>query len=195
MIFGSDKENILHCMETERLVLRPWMREDAEVLYKYAKGPAIGPSAGWPVHTSVRESLDVISGGALSQPYTYAVVLKETGEPVGSIGLMPGDSSHIGLPEDEGEIGYWVGVPYWGCGLIPEAVREIQRYAFMELGLKKLWCGYFEGNDKSRRVQEKCGFLYHHTIENAPCAIEGLLQTEHITCITKERWADTDHGC
>ena len=56
------------------------------------------------------------------------------------------------------------------------------------LKLEKMWCGYFDGNEKSKRVQEKCGFRYHHTKENVPCAIEGLLRTEHITCITREEW-------
>ena len=173
---------VYHSMEAERLILRPWMWSDADSLYKYAKDPEVGPIAGWPVHTSVENSLDTIKG-VLSATETYAVVLKETGEAVGSIGLMVGKTSNIGLPEDEGEIGYWIGVPYWGQGLIPEAVRELLQYAFEELKLKKLWCGYFDGNVKSKRVQEKCGFRYHHTKEDVPCAIEGLLRTEHITCL------------
>ena len=51
----------------------------------------------------------------------------------------------------------WIGVPYWGQGLIPEAVREIMRHGFDDLNLEKMWCGYFDGNTKSKRVQEKCG--------------------------------------
>ena len=47
---------------------------------------------------------------------------------------------------------------------------------------------YFDGNEKSKRVQEKCGFHYHHTAYNVPCAIEGVLRTEHITCLSKEEW-------
>ena len=66
----------------------------------------------------------------------------------------------------EAEVGYWIGVPFWGRGLIPEAVRELMRYAFNELGIKKLWCGYFDGNEKSKRVQEKCDFQYQDTIKD-----------------------------
>lgn len=173
--------------ETERLILRPWEETDAEECYRYAKDPRVGPIAGWAVHTSVENSREIIKT-VLSAPETYAVVLKTTGLPVGSIGLMLGKASNIGLPDTEGEIGYWIGVPYWGQGLIPEAVRELMRYGFEELSLEKMWCGYFDGNEKSKRVQEKCGFRYHHTKENVPCAIEGLLRTEHITCITREEW-------
>ncbi|WP_329886582.1 GNAT family N-acetyltransferase [Pseudoramibacter faecis] len=173
--------------ETERLILRPWEESDAEELYKYANHPDVGPIAGWAVHTSVENSREIIKG-VLSEPETYAVVLKKTRKPVGSIGLMLGKASNIGIPDTEGEIGYWIGVPYWGQGLIPEAVREIMRYGFEELNLNRLWCGYFDGNKKSKRVQEKCGFRYHHTAENVPCAMEGILRTEHITCLTKEEW-------
>lgn len=47
-------------METERLILRPWREEDAGMLYKYASDPEIGPIAGWPPHTSVENSLEII---------------------------------------------------------------------------------------------------------------------------------------
>lgn len=175
---------ILH---TDRLILRSWEEKDAEDLYKYASHPEVGPIAGWPVHTSVENSREVIRD-VLSAPDTYAMVLKETGHPVGSIGLMVGEASNLRVPANEGEIGYWIGVPYWGQGLVPEAVREIMRYGFEDKQLDKIWCGYFEGNTKSKRVQEKCGFHFHHTADNVPCAIEGVFRTEHVNCISKEEW-------
>lgn len=55
---------------TERLILRPWKETDAESLYKYAKDPAVGPIAGWPVHTSVENSLEIIRN-VLSADETY----------------------------------------------------------------------------------------------------------------------------
>lgn len=101
-------------METERLILRPWREADAPSLYKYAKDPAVGPIAGWPPHTSVENSREVIRD-ILSAPETYAVVLKETNEPVGSVGIMFGDGIHSAdMQEGDAEIGYWIGVPYWG---------------------------------------------------------------------------------
>lgn len=109
---------------------------------------------------------------------------------VGCIGLTLGKGSNIGIPDTEDEIGYWIGVPYWRQGLIPEAVREIMRYGFEELDLEKMWCGYFDRNEKSKRVQEKCGFHYHHTSENVPCALKCILRKEHITCLKKEEWLE-----
>ena len=72
-------------LETKRLILRPWQETDAESLYEYAKDPDVGPPAGWPVHTSVENSREIIRN-VLSVPETYAVCLKN-GQPIGSIGL------------------------------------------------------------------------------------------------------------
>ena len=172
-------------LTTERLILRPWEDSDAESLYEYAKDPLVGPIAGWPVHTSVENSREIIRD-VLAVSETYAVCLKEDRKAIGSIGLMVGKSSNLELPDTEAEIGYWIGVPFWGQGLIPEAVRELIRHSFEDLNLEKLWCGYFEGNDKSRRVQEKCGFQYHHTNENIYCKLMDDIRTEHITCMPKK---------
>ncbi len=173
--------------ETERLILRPWKETDAESLYEYAKDPAVGPIAGWPVHTSVEDSCEIIKN-VLSAPETYAVCLKEDNIAIGSIGLIPPMQSHTTATDEEVEIGYWIGAPFWGCGYIPEAVREMQRHAFEELGYKAMWCGYYDGNEKSKRCQEKCGFIYHHTENNKPCTLMGDVRTEHFTYLTKEKW-------
>lgn len=173
-------------IETERLILRPWSTADAEELYKYAKDPLVGPAAGWQPHTSVENSREIIDA-VLSAPETYAVVLKETGKPVGSIGIMFDDCGSLPMRDGEAEIGYWIGVPYWGQGLIPEAVRALLKRCFRELDCTVVWCGYFDGNDKSRRVQEKCGFQYHHT-DVCTRAMDGERRTEHFTRITRDEW-------
>ena len=73
-------------LQTKRLILRPWQESDAESCYEYAKDPQVGPSAGWPVHTSVENSRETIKN-VLSADGTYAVVLKASGKPVGCAGL------------------------------------------------------------------------------------------------------------
>lgn len=174
-------------LTTKRLILRPWIVSDAGDLYEYAKNSAVGPIAGWPPHTSVENSKEVIEN-VLAVDENYAVVLKENRKVVGSIGLMLGQSSNFALPDTEGELGYWIGEPYWGQGLIPEAARELLRYGFEELNLDKIWCGYFEGNTKSKRVQEKCGFVYHHTNQDIYWALMDDIRTEHISCLTRQNW-------
>lgn len=169
---------------TERLILRAWKESDAQSLFEYAKDPAVGPIAGWPVHTSVENSRAIIRT-VLSAEETYAVCLKEDNRAIGSIGLMFGKASNLELSEKEAELGYWIGVPFWGRGLIPEASRELIRHGFEDLGLEKIWCGYFEGNVKSKRVQEKCGFVYHHSNKDIHWVLMDDIRTEHITYLTR----------
>ena len=174
-------------LETTRLILRPWQETDAASLYKYAQNPDIGPRAGWPPHSSVEISREVIRT-IFSAPETYAVVLKETGEPVGSIGILFNENVHSReKKENDTELGYWIGKPYWGQGLIPEAVRCLLYRCFTELNISAVWCGYYEGNSQSRRVMEKCGFSYHHAEPAKPSPL-GDIRTEHFTRITVEEW-------
>lgn len=174
-------------LTTERLLLRPWKESDAEDLYEYAKDPEVGPIAGWPVHTSVENSREIIRD-VLSAEETYAVCLKKDGIAIGSIGLMLGAASNLNLSDTEGEIGYWIGVPFWRQGLIPEAVNELLRHGFEDLQLEKIWCGYFEGNTKSKRVQEKCGFTYHHANKDIYWKLMDDIRTEHVTCMSRVDW-------
>ncbi len=180
-------------LETERCILRPWKEEDAQTLYHYARDPRVGPIAGWPVHTSVENSREIIRD-VLSTKETYAVVVKQTDEPVGSVGLMIGLASNFDLPSHEAELGYWIGVPYWGRGLIPETSMELIRHGFEELKLHAIWCGYFEGNEQSRRVQEKCGFQPHHVERDKLWTPTNAVETEYISRMTRGQWKAKQKG-
>ena len=173
-------------IETERLILRPWQAQDAENLYTYASDPEVGPPAGWPPHTSVENSREIIKN-VLSKPETYAVCLKD-GKSIGSIGLHLNGSTDMTDRDDECELGYWIGKPYWGQGLIPEASRALMRYAFEELGMRAVWCGYYDGNEKSRKVQTKLGFVYQHKTEGLEVRLMNEIRTGHCNLMTKERW-------
>ena len=174
-------------METERLLLRPWEDADAEDLYEFAKDPDVGPIAGWPAHRSVEESLEVIRG-VLGRPETYAICLKEDGRAIGSIGLHLAGYTDMTDKDDECELGYWLGKPFWGRGIVPEAVREILRHAFEDLGMSCVWVGYYDGNDKSRRVQEKCGFRYQWTTDEVDVPLMNEVRKGHVSRLTREEW-------
>lgn len=172
-------------IETERLVLRPWRVADADALFKYASDPDIGPVAGWPPHTSIENSLEIIKT-VFVFPETYAVVLKDTDEPIGCCGIMFSESLHSAdMKQGEAEIGYWIGRPYWGCGFIPEAVKALLSRCFNDLTLDAVWCGYYDGNVKSKRVCEKSGFKFHHTNYDILSPL-GDRRTEHFYIMTKE---------
>ena len=174
---------------TERLVLRPWREEDAESLYRYACDGQVGPAAGWKPHESVEESRRIIRT-VLSQPDTLAVLLRERPEEtIGSVGVFPTDA-----PDGKGEpeIGYWIAHPYWGQGLVPEAVEELLRWQFQEMGVQRVWCAHFPENEKSRRVQEKCGF--RHVCDTPPSPWpDGTERPGVCQAITRQQW-EVRHG-
>lgn len=157
---------------TERLILRPWEDADAPALYRLARDPEVGPAAGWFVHGSEEQSLEVIRD-ILRGPESYAITLRGTGgaqdavaarEPagtlVGAISLMGAQASDLVGGAGEYEAGYWVGRPFWGRGYCPEALRALIARARDELGARTIWAGYYTGNGKSRRVMEKCGMSF-----------------------------------
>ena len=139
-----------------RIILRPWKDEDAEVLFKHASDPDVGPRAGWEPHKSIEESLEIIRT-VFNNDTTWAIALRETGEPVGAIGYGP--SCECGLPAREGEptVGYWVAKPYWNRGICTEALRMMIDEARSHEGIISLISGHFTDNPASGRVMEKCG--------------------------------------
>ena len=186
-------------LTTPRLILRPWVESDAEALYRFARDPLVGPPAGWPPHTSVEDSREIIRT-VLAARETYAMVLRydttdsvdgeviSAGTPVGSVGIMfKGCGSYPHMADTEAEIGYWVALPLWGRGLVPEAVKALQARCFTDLKLDGLWCGYYEGNEKSRRVQEKCGFVPRCGMEIPPHPLNGATK-EFFTYLSREAW-------
>ena len=74
-------------LTTERLILRPWTETDAEDLYRYAKDDRVGPTAGWPPHSSVDNSAEIIRT-VFSAPETYAVCLKEDNRAKSSFAMV-----------------------------------------------------------------------------------------------------------
>lgn len=173
-------------LETKHLILRPWQDSDAENLYEYARDPDIGLPAGWPPHTSVENSRQIIKS-ILSVPETYAVCTKDN-KAIGSIGLKLKGNTDMTDREDECELGYWLGKPFWGQGFIPEAGAELLRHAFEDLGMRAVWCGYYDGNLKSKRVQEKLGFVYRYTTEGLELPLLGETRTGHTQLLMKENW-------
>ena len=174
-------------LNTERLILRRWEDSDAESLFEYAKDPEVGPIAGWPAHQSVEESRNVIRQ-VLQGKEAYALCLRGDNRAIGAIELKLNGHTDLTERDDECELGYWIGKPFWGQGLVPEAAREILRHAFEDIGMTKVWAGYYEGNDKSKRVQEKCRFRYQWKTESVDVPLMNETRTGHVSSITKDQW-------
>ena len=84
----------------------------------------------------------------------FAIVVGESDELCGGIGLMM-EPDH-----DRAEIGYWIGVPYWGRGIASEAAREVMRYGFEDLRLHRIFAVCYPDNPASVRILEKRGMKY-----------------------------------
>lgn len=149
-------------LETERLILRDWRMDDVEDLYEYGKSDLVGPNAGWKPHASIEDSKDIINM-FIKDADVYAIELKASGKVIGSIGLHKRVVDELMKYPGQLEIGYVLNPQYWGNGFVPEAVERVKIYAFEELKVGVLWCGHFDFNQKSKRVNEKCGFNYRFT--------------------------------
>lgn len=165
--------------QTERLLFRRWQDADAEALYKYASDPELGPRAGWPPHKNVEESLETIRT-IFHGDGMWAIVLKETDEPIGCIGYLVKGQSNIDINEDEAEIGYWVARPYWNLGICTEALRQLVDYCQDEMHFRTIWGDYFVDNPASGRVMEKCGFVETGTVTICPSLQEGADKTVRV---------------
>lgn len=147
-------------IETPRLLLRAWKQSDLADFYEYASVPDVGERAGWKHHSSIEESQRILDL-FIAEKKTFALVYRETGKVIGSVGLEPRDAD-AGLSENlrGREVGYVLSRDYWGRGLMPEAVKAVMDYCFAVLHFDYLTCGHFDFNDRSRRVCEKCGFQF-----------------------------------
>ncbi len=174
-------------IETERLILRKWTQDDAESLFTYASNPNVGLQAGWPPHKDIESSRYVIEN-VLCGAECYAICEKENNVAIGAVELKLNGHADLAEKDDECELGYWLGEPFWGRGYMPEAARALMKRGFEKLGMNAIWCGYYDGNEKSKRVQEKLGFTYHHTCHELPVPLLNEVRIAHACVITKEQW-------
>ena len=149
-------------LNSERLILRNWQESDSSDLYEYAKSELVGPNAGWKPHQNEEESKEIIKM-FIKNNDSYAIVLKSENKVIGSIGLHHRKPDETLNDLKQREIGYVLNPNYWGKGFIPEAVNFLLNYGFNELNLDLIWCGHFDFNNNSKRVNEKCGFNYQFT--------------------------------
>lgn len=148
-------------IETDRLILRAFLETDVDDLYEYASVDGVGEMAGWARHESLDDSKAVLQS-FIEAKKDFAVVYKENNKVIGSLGLhrsWASDESEFAYLESI-EIGYALSKAFWGRGFMPEAVKAVIKYCFTECAIEVITCGHFVTNDQSRRVIEKCGFLF-----------------------------------
>ncbi|HWT75358.1 MAG TPA: GNAT family protein [Mobilitalea sp.] len=173
-------------LETEKLILRSFQESDLDDLYEYAKSPNVGPNAGWPPHESKEDSLQILKM-FMEGNEVWAIEYKADKKVIGSVGLH-GD--RLRSTDDIKMLGYVLSEDYWGRGLVTEASKAVIDYAFEELGVALVSVHHYPYNNQSRRVIEKCGFLYEGTLRHATKLYDA--RTYDLACysMTKEEWSN-----
>ncbi len=171
-------------LETKRLILRPFQESDDVDLYEYAKNPNIGPHAGWPPHSSIEDSRRIIKT-FIEENDVWALVLKEHNKVIGSVGLH---KDKLRTADGILMLGYVLSEDYWGRGLAAEAAGAAVDYAFDELGILLLSVHHYPFNIQSRRVIEKCGFIYEGTLRHAAKLYDGTIYDLACYSLTKDEW-------
>ncbi len=172
-------------LETERTILRGFTTEDAAELYEYAKNPNVGPHAGWSPHKNIEESKSIIEDLFLKKYHCFAIVWKDTGKVIGSIGFEE-DTKRPGIPCME--LGYSLAEEYWGMGIMTEVTLVVLEYAFKKVKLDRISIYRNPENARSGRVIEKCGFIYEGTLRGANKIYDGSIRDVSCYSMSKKEY-------
>jgi RimJ/RimL family protein N-acetyltransferase len=142
-------------LKTERLVLRPWRKEDAEALTPLADNRKIWLNVRdlFP-HPYTPEDAQRWITASQANPLHHNFAIAKDDQLIGGIGLHLLTDVHRRVAE----IGYWIGEPFWGQGFCTEAVKKVVEWAFDTFDIVRIQAGIFEHNGASMRVLEKAGF-------------------------------------
>ncbi len=180
----SKKRCAMPVLETERLILRRFKKEDLDDFYEYSRNPNVGPNAGWKPHASRQESKEILKY-FIENPSIWAIVDKDTQKVIGSIGLHDDRKRDY---ENAKMLGYVLAEPYWGRGLMTEAAKKMIEYAFEELKIDLLSVYHYPHNKRSQRVIEKCGFHYEGLLRRASTIYNGKVYDDMCYSLTREEY-------
>ncbi len=144
-------------LRTERLLMRKYSSEDIPSLVRLLNAQEVAATTLRIPHPYTENDAQALLKGTES-PAKFGMFEIATGQHVGGIGLSV-DEQH-----KRAELGYWVGVPYWGRGYATEAAREMLRHGFEDLGLNRIFAGVFGGNHTSANVLRKIGMKHEGTL-------------------------------
>jgi len=146
------RDDVIPVLATERLVLRAPRRSDVKAIATLVNDRRIAANTARIPHPYAIENAEQFIAAVNKREGEASFVIALDGAPIGVCSVDP--------REDGPELGYWLGVPYWGRGFATEAVRALIDYAFGDLEHGTLISGARVNNPASRRVLEKCGFQW-----------------------------------
>ncbi len=144
--------------------LRPWNDNDLDSLVKYANNPGIAKNMTnkFPHPYTVEAGKSFLKMATSGSP-TNIFAIDINGEAVGGIGIHPQDDIHC----KNAELGYWIGEPFWGKGIISKAIPQILNYGFKTFDINRIFARPFHTNIGSQKVLEKAGFKLEAKIEKS----------------------------
>lgn len=174
-------------METARLVLRPFVKEDAPAMYRnWASDPEVTKFLSWPTYKTVDTAYEILNIWVPQYRddtfYQWAIELKEIGEVIGSISVVNFDER-----VDMAEIGFCIGRSWWGQGIMTEAFQAVIDFLFGEVGVLRIEAGHDPNNPTSGAVQRKCGLKYEGTLRRSIRSNQGITD-KTVMAILKEEW-------
>jgi RimJ/RimL family protein N-acetyltransferase len=148
------RQDSIPVLVTERLVLRAPRKADARAIARLVNDRRIAENTALIPHPyTLADAHEFIARSGEHEPKTSFLITLAEGRLIGGCAV----AIHQGR---DPEIGYWIGVPYWGCGYATEATRALVDHAFATLRCERLASGARVSNPASRRVLEKCGFQW-----------------------------------
>ncbi|MEN6372459.1 MAG: GNAT family N-acetyltransferase [Armatimonadota bacterium] len=147
-------------IETERLILRPLRQSDAPELFPLINDADVAQYMFRVPHPYPEDVLPewlkkAEAAMKRKEQFEFAIITKETGKPAGVCSL-----DGISWENENAELGYWLGKPYWGHGIMTEAAKAVVTFGFDILGLERIYASCFEENKASAKVIQKAGLLY-----------------------------------
>ncbi len=173
-------------LETERLILRKISAEDARDMYEYASRPETCKYLLWSPHSSLSYTVSYIrfvqKQYSRGEYFDFAVVLKETGKMIGTVGFVKYDTENSLV-----EVGYVLNSEYHGNGYATEALEAVINFAFCELGVNRVEAKYIKENTASLRVMERCS-MKSEGIQREKMIIKGVKQDIGMCAILKDEY-------
>jgi ribosomal-protein-alanine N-acetyltransferase len=173
-------------LETTRLLLRRMKPTDCHDMFEYASKPEVTEFLLWEPHKDIRQTHDYLeylqTRYRIGDFYDWAVVDKAKSKMIGTCGL-----TSIDFVNNCAEVGYVLNPDYWGIGIATEALTKVMQFAFLELNAHRIEARYIIGNDRSRRVMEKCGMTFEG-IRRSSMFIKGNYRDIGICSILSEEY-------
>ena len=167
------QERVTVKLETPRLILRRFVSADAPTMFRnWASSDAVTRYVTWFAHRDVQETQQIVDRwvAQYEEPHRYqwAIVLKGTDEPIGSIGVVRVDAE-----AESCEIGYCIGEAYWSKGITSEALQAVLRFLFEQIGFHRVAARHDIRNSRSGNVMKRCGMTYEGTCRDIGFTKEG----------------------